>query len=84
MTYEIKILRGAQKQLEVLPAKEYKAVKTKIATLAENPRPFGCEKLKDRPGYRVRQGNYRIIYEVYDKILTVEVVRIGDRKDVYR
>ena len=84
MTYEIKILRGAQKQLEALPAKEYKAVKAKIAILAENPRPLGCEKLKDRSGYRVRQGNYRIIYEIYDKILTVEVVRIGNRKDAYR
>jgi mRNA interferase RelE/StbE len=84
MTYEVKILRGAQKQLELLPRADYKAVKTKIYTLADNPRPFGCEKLKGRAGYRVRQGNFRIIYEIYDKTLTVEVVRIGDRKDIYR
>ena len=84
MTYEIKILRGAQKQLELLPKADYKAVKAKIYALANNPRPFGCEKLKTRTGYRVRQGNFRIIYEIYDKILTVEVVRIGDRKDIYR
>jgi mRNA interferase RelE/StbE len=84
MTYEIKILRGAQKQLELLPKSDYKAVKAKIEVLANNPRPFVCEKLKDRTGYRVRQGNFRIIYEIYDKILTVEVIRIGDRKDIYR
>lgn len=83
MTYEVKILRGVQKQLEALPPADYKAVKTKIASLANNPRAFGCEKLKGRTGYRVRQGNYRIIYDIYDKILTVEVLRIGHRKDVY-
>jgi mRNA interferase RelE/StbE len=84
MTYEIKMLRGAQKQLEELPKADYKSVKAKIDALASNPRPFGCEKLKDRTGYRVRQGNFRIIYEIYDKTLIVEVLRIGNRKDVYR
>ena len=84
MTYAIKMLRGAQKQLEQLPKADYIAVKAKIEALANNPRPFGCEKLKDRSGYRLRQRNFRIIYEIYDKILTVEVVRIGDRKDIYR
>jgi mRNA interferase RelE/StbE len=84
MTYEIKMLRGAQKQLEELPKADYKAVKAKINTLANNPRPFGCEKLKDRLGYRVRQGNFRIIYEIYDKTLIVQVLRIGNRKDVYK
>jgi len=84
MTYEVKILRGAQKQLEALPPANYKAVKVKIASLSSNPRPFGCEKLKGRQGYRVRQGNYRIIYDIYDNILTVEVLRVGDRKDIYK
>jgi mRNA interferase RelE/StbE len=84
MIYEIKMLRGAQKQLEQLPKADYKAVKAKIDALANNPRPSGCEKLKDRAGYRVRQGNFRIIYDIYDKILTVEVLRIGDRKDIYK
>src|ERR1035437_1470234 len=84
MTYQIKILRGAQKQLEQLSKADYKAVKARIEILANNPRPYGCEKLKDRDGYRVRQGNFRIIYDIHDKILTVEVLRIGDRKDVYK
>jgi mRNA interferase RelE/StbE len=82
MTYEIKILRGAQKQLEQLSKADYKAVKAKIDILANNPRPIGCEKLKVREGYRIRQGNFRIIYDISDRILTVEVIRIGDRKDI--
>jgi mRNA interferase RelE/StbE len=84
MVYALRILRGAQKQLEQLPEKEYQAVKAKISALAYNPRPYGCEKLKNRLGYRVRQGNYRIIYDIYDKILVVEVLRVGDRKDIYK
>lgn len=84
MAYAIRILRGAQKQLEQLPEKEYLAVKAKISALAYDPRPSGCEKLKNRMGFRVRQGNYRIIYDIYDKILVVEVLRIGDRKDIYK
>lgn len=68
MTYQIKMLRGAQKQLEQLPKADYKAVKAKIDVLANNPRPFGCEKLKDRDGYRIRQGDFRIIYDIYDKL----------------
>jgi mRNA-degrading endonuclease RelE of RelBE toxin-antitoxin system len=50
MTYQIKILRGAQKQLEQLSKADYKAVKARIEILTNNPRPFGCEKLKDRDG----------------------------------
>ncbi|MBW6499484.1 MAG: type II toxin-antitoxin system RelE/ParE family toxin [Bacteroidales bacterium] len=84
MTWQIRILRGAIKQLEALPAREYKSVKAKILSLAENPRPAGSQRLKGRPGYRVRQGNYRIIYDVFDQILTVEVIRIGHRKNIYK
>jgi len=54
-----------------------------IADLANNPRPVGCIKLKGRSGYRIREGNYRIIYEINDKILTVVVIEAGDRKDIY-
>jgi len=84
VNYEIKILRGAIKQLELLSAHDYKAVKSKIFQLSENPRPEGCKKLKGRTGYRVRQGNYRIIYEILDDILVVQVIRIGHRKELYR
>jgi len=52
-------------------------------SLAENPRPHGYIKLKGRAGYRIRVGNYRIIYNVFDNILTVDVVTVGNRRDVY-
>lgn len=84
MTWQIRILRSAIKQLQALPARDYKLVKEQILSLAENPRPAGSQKLKGRPGFRVRQGNYRIIYDVFDQILTIEVIRIGHRKDVYK
>ena len=54
-----------------------------ILNLANNPRPQGCIKLKGREGYRIRKGDYRIIYDIYDKILIVEIIAIGNRRDVY-
>ena len=51
--------------------------------LAENPRPKGYKKLKGRTGYRIRVGNYRIIYEIFDDILLIDVIDLGHRKDIY-
>jgi mRNA interferase RelE/StbE len=84
MTYKVVILRKAIKQLETLPPKDYRSIKLKILTLGENPRPHDCKKLKGRDGFRIRQGNYRIVYDIRDQILTVRVIAIGNRKDVYR
>jgi mRNA interferase RelE/StbE len=55
-----------------------------IRALADDPRPRGCEKLSERSRYRVRQGNWRIVYSIEDAVLVVFVVRIGKRDDVYR
>jgi mRNA interferase RelE/StbE len=84
MIYDVKILSGAIKQLQSLSPNDYFSVKSKILSLAKNPRPVGYIKLKGRPGYRVRQGNYRIIYDIFDDFLSVRIIRIGHRKDVYR
>ncbi len=84
MIYNVKILSGAIKQLENIPPPDYFAVKSKILSLSKNPRPFGYLKLKGRPAYRVRQGNYRIIYEIFDDYLLVRIIRIGHRKDIYK
>lgn len=54
-----------------------------IENLAENPRPKGYKKLKGRTGYRIRVGNYRIIYEIFDDILLIDVIDLGHRKDIY-
>jgi len=55
-----------------------------INSLADNPRPFGSGKLTDRKGYRLRVGNFRIVYDIQDKQLVVEVLKVADRKDSYR
>ena len=67
-----------------MPTKDRQRVATRIGSLAENPRPIGVEKLSGDDKYRIRQGNYRILYEIIDTDLIVTVVRIGDRREVYR
>jgi mRNA interferase RelE/StbE len=62
------------KQLKNIPEKNYQKIMECIASLANNPRPPGSKKLKGRSGYRIREGNYRVIYEIMDKILTVIVI----------
>jgi mRNA interferase RelE/StbE len=54
-----------------------------ILDLAIDPRPHGCKKLKGREGYRIRKGDFRIIYDIFDKVLVVEVIAVGNRKDIY-
>lgn len=82
--YSILIKPSAVKELDDLPKKDLKRVTEKIKTLAGNPRPVGCEKLSGQERYRVRQGNYRIIYEIEDIIRIVRVIKIGHRKEIYR
>lgn len=81
--YKISITKTAQKQLDKLPDSVAGILIEVIYDLAPNPRPYGCKKLKGREAYRIRKGNFRIIYEIRDRILTVEVIAIGDRKDIY-
>ena len=84
MTYKISILRKAQKQLAKIPASDYKKVKQAILDLAKDPRPPGSKKLKGRQGWRIRQGDFRVIYEIQDDQLIVIVLDVGNRKDIYR
>lgn len=83
LRFSISITKTAQKQLDKLPDLVAEQIIVLIQSLADNPRPNGCKKLKGRDGYRVRKGNYRIIYDVYDNVLVVEIIAIGDRKDIY-
>ena len=82
--YKIAIKPSAVKELNKLPAKDIRRVTGKIQALAINPRPPGCEKLSAQERYRIRQGNYRIVYEIEDQELIVTVVKIGHRREVYR
>lgn len=84
--YEIAITAAASKELDDIPRrKERQAVVERILALAADPRPLGCLKLAGVDGlYRIRQGRYRVVYGIEDDRLLVIVIRVGDRKDVYR
>ena len=81
--YTVNLTRTAQKQLDKLPDQIAETLLNAIEQLADNPRPDGCKKLKGRSGYRIRKGDYRIIYDVYDTVLVVEVIAIGHRREIY-
>jgi mRNA interferase RelE/StbE len=82
--YSIFFRDSVRKDLVAIPKPDLKRVMERIAGLAENPRPQGCEKLSGQERYRVRQGNYRIVYSIQDTELVVWVVKVGHRREVYR
>ena len=82
--YRLQIKRSAVKELAAVRLRDRRRIARRIQTLATDPRPPGCEKLSGQEKYRVRQGDYRILYAVDDDELTVVVVKIGHRRDVYR
>lgn len=81
--YKVRVERKAQKNLSKIPDPFYSKIKTAILDLGNDPRPTGCKKLKGRDGYRIRVADYRIIYEIQDSILLVDVIDLGHRKDIY-
>lgn len=81
--YLLVITKTAQKQLDKLPENTADILIEEIECLALNPRPNGCKKLKGRKGYRIRKGNYRIIYDIYENVLTIEIIALGHRKGIY-
>jgi mRNA interferase RelE/StbE len=83
VSYALYILRRAQKSLAKLPTEAYERIRDDIRALAQNPRPPGCLKLRGREGWRIRVGDYRVIYEIDDKQQVVTVLDIGHRRDVY-
>jgi mRNA interferase RelE/StbE len=82
--YSLEIKRSAAKELAQVPPKDRGRIIARIQALAEDPRPVGAEKLSGQARYRVRQGDYRILYEIEDQILRIMVVKIVHRGDVYR
>jgi len=85
MSYKIAIVKKALKELEALPVNTNKQIVAAIDNLKEEPRPPGCKKLKGESEYiwRIRVGNYRVLYFIEDTVKIVEVRRIGHRKDIY-
>ncbi|MEM1081707.1 MAG: type II toxin-antitoxin system RelE/ParE family toxin [Pseudomonadota bacterium] len=84
-SYSLRIKKSAAKELESIVRKsDRQRVAQCIQSLADNPRPPGCKTLSGSERYRLRQGAYRIIYAIEDAELVVYVIKIGDRKQVYR
>lgn len=84
LEYTILLTKTAIKQLDKLPDNVSDTLLIFIQSLATEPRPPGCKKLKGRDGYRVRKGDYRVIYDIKEDILIVEVIAVGHRKDIYK
>ena len=82
--YKIHFRESVEKDFAGIPKSDLKKILQRIKTLTEDPRPSGCEKLTGQDRYRVRQGRYRMLYSIQDQELTVWVVKIGQRKDIYR
>ena len=83
-SYRLLIKPSAAKELEGIPLKDRQRLVKRIQALADEPRPPGCEKLSGSDRYRIRQGNYRVVFGIEDDQLVVVVVKAGHRRDVYR
>ena len=83
MVYQVTLRKRAVKALEKINEPYYTALKQAIYSLAHNPRPQGYKKLKGRDGYRIKVADYRIIYDIFDDVLLVDVIDLGHRKDIY-
>jgi mRNA interferase RelE/StbE len=82
--YNIEIKRSAVKEIRKLPSSEIKKILSAIKTLENDPRPHGCIKLTQEEKYRIRVGQYRILYSIEDEALVIYIVKIAHRKDVYK
>jgi len=83
-SYSIEIKKSATKEMAKLPKIHLQRIVTKIQSLSTKPRPDGCKKLSADEKYRVRVGDYRILYQIEDKQLIIYVVKVRHRKEVYR
>ena len=81
--YKVYFRQSIEKDFSSIPKKDLLKILRRIEVLANNPRPPGCEKLTGLERYRIRQGRYRIVYSIQDKVLTVWIVKVGHRKNVY-
>ena len=84
MPYQVVLTNAANKQLRKLPIQMAQRIQVQIFELENDPRPSGCKKLVDIEAWRIRIGDYRVIYEIHDNILLVSVIEIGHRKEIYK
>lgn len=81
-SYKLVFKKSVAKDLRPIPKRDIKRILKRIDALADDPRPADCEKLSGRERYRLRQGTYRIVYEIKDETLIITIVKIGHRRDV--
>lgn len=84
MNYTVVVTKSAQKQLLAFPAEIRERLSGRIETLAKVPRPPDVKKLRGREAWQIRVGDYRVIYEIHDRILRVIVINVGHRREIYR
>ena len=82
--YKVYFKESVEKDFSAIPKKDLQKILRRIEALTQDPRPQGHEKLTGQERYRVRQGNYRIVYSIRDTEFMVWVVKIGHRRDIYR
>jgi len=82
--YKLQIKKSAEKELRKIPKRELIKIINKIQNLSEYPHPVGSIKLSNQEKYRLRIGNYCVLYKVEDNILTIFIIKVGHRKDIYR
>lgn len=83
-TYELRFRASVAKDLRGIPKSDIQRILARIETLRDDPRPPASEKLSGDEKYRIRQGDYRILYGIDDNTVIVEIVKVGHRRDVYR
>ena len=81
--YSLYVKQSVAKDLRAIPKKDVRRILKRIESLQDNPRPYGCEKLTSQERYRIRQGHYRVLYEIQDDILGVCVVKVAARSQAY-
>ncbi|MGB0911384.1 MAG: type II toxin-antitoxin system RelE family toxin, partial [Nitrospirales bacterium] len=83
-SYSLFIKKSAERELRKIPKGDLKRIVTKIKSLVQNPRSQGSEKLSEQERYRIRQGDYRIVYAINDNEGRVDIIKIGHHREVYR
>jgi mRNA interferase RelE/StbE len=83
MSYRVLLSKSALKELDSLPVGVADRVNERLLQLKENPRPHDCKKLHNKEGWRIRVGDYRVIYQIRDNLLIVFVIRIRHRRHAY-
>jgi mRNA interferase RelE/StbE len=82
--YKVFFRKSVEKDFSIIPKKDLRKILQRIDMLADDPRPSGCEKLTGQERYRIRQGKHRIVYSIQDNKLTIWIVKVGHRSNIYR